>query len=209
MPCDVAQLADERLARFKRVVSGRINRAAWCRSAPPDGLRRCKSPTSAAALLPNERARLRIVQLELFMEGEGDERIPFDKRIDEIGYAQELAGAFTKDRRTAVKVMMLGKQVTRATANCFEAVLVESDGDRVVDPSELLKLYTKNKITRDQLVGVLSASASKCEKFLSKDQIDAISERKEKEPYVKVTRIKTAAETIVERIKRLAAAITS
>ena len=138
------------------------------------------------------------------MPGEGD-KIPFDKRIDEIGNAEDFVSEFVKDRRKGLKETLLAKGAERAEGDSHQAIIVESES-RTVDAAALLKLLQKGKIRESDFFSAIKASAEKCEKFLSQNDLEKICTRVTTKS-MKISQKKKAPIDLVACLKRLSSAI--
>ena len=132
--------------------------------------------------------------------------LPRDVRVDHIGFCNELATKLANDLKSAVKVRMDNDELTRVTGDYFEGQLVRSTVS-VVDPAKLLALWSKDKITRAQLLSALCVKKEPLAQFLTGAQIDAISETSPGTPQLRVTRIKGVELKLVDAVKNLGESI--
>lgn len=134
-----------------------------------------------------------------------DTKTPFDKRIDQIGLANELVKLYADPLKDALKEKFGKNQTQRAEGDLFDAILVESES-RSIDPEHLLKLFEKKKIDRGQLLSALKVKVDACEEFLSREQVDGIAE-KTKTTALRITRKKGVAVALLDCVRGICDAV--
>lgn len=197
---------DERIAQFKRVMQskGRTRKDLWRRIKPL-----AQGPTDSLSLTGPSRNGERPAphlgkQQELFMD-EQTLKAPFDKRIDQIGMANELVKLYTEDLKDGVKDSLTKKQADRAEGELFDAILVKSES-RSIDADAIIELFVKRKISRQQLCSALKVNVDACEEFLSREVVDGMSTTKATTS-LRITRKKGVALVLLDCLRGISAAI--
>jgi hypothetical protein len=103
--------------------------------------------------------------------------LPRDVRVDQIWFVNELQKHHVDDLKSAVKVRMTGDGLERVEGDFFEGLLV-TPTESTVDPAKLLNLYARDKITRAEMISVLSVRKEPLAKVLSGAEIAAMDESK-------------------------------
>jgi hypothetical protein len=128
-----------------------------------------------------------------------------EARLDPIGFAS-LLEPWAKDQRTGVKMSMIAKGAERATGDCFEG-LVYTFTPATIDTNKFVKLFERGGMSRAQFISCLTIKKDAAGEFLSRQEIEAISNEQMPVENLKVSRIKTVEVKLVDAVKRLAEAI--
>lgn len=121
-----------------------------------------------------------------------------DQRVDPIGFVKELQDQHADGLKQAVKGRMEAGDLERVRGDFFEGLLVRPNA-APVDPSDLLRLYERKSITREELCSALSVKKEPLAEFLTQRQIDKLAgEGTPATPRLCVSRIKGVEVTLVE-----------
>ena len=197
-----AQTGD-RFDRFRELLrAGKpIRRSNWRQYRPPVSI---DKPPHTERASPRRRSE-EPAQQELFMD---EAKIPFDKRIDQIGMAAELQKNFADALKSSVKVTMLEKSAERAEGDFFDAVITTSTS-RSIDPEDLFRLLKQEKITSKQFLSALKVNVDKCEEFLSRVDVEKLATRGAPTTTLRISRKKGVTVALVDCLKAIGSAIST
>jgi hypothetical protein len=133
--------------------------------------------------------------------------LPRDVRVDHLGLVGELVRQFAEPLKARVKASMDERETDRVEGDRFEALLVAGGVVQTIDPAKFLRLYERKLITRAQLLSALRVSADPAGEFLSRADIEKISEFKPSAAQLRVKRKAGVEVGLVEAVRSLAAAV--
>jgi len=125
-----------------------------------------------------------------------------DVRVDQLGIAAELQKQHVDNLTSAVKVRMTGEGLDTVEGDYFVGQLVETTVT-TIDPGKLLALYTKDKISRAQLLSALTVNKEPLKKFLSGGEIEKLGTTTAGTPQLRVTRMTPTPFKLVDALKGL------
>lgn len=125
-----------------------------------------------------------------------------DARIDHIGFVNELDKHFAGPINDAVKLKLVADNIDLAEGDFFQG-LYKPGHRSALDVEKFLRLYDKGKITREQFKSILTIRRDPATKFLTGDQLAAMSFALPPAPSLTVSRKKNVELPLVEVIKAL------
>lgn len=129
-----------------------------------------------------------------------------DARIDQLGFAKEVAKHFMEPLNGEVKQAMLSRGIDRATGNHFEAVLA-SPNETTIDSDKFLRKYEKKEMSRAQFLAAICIRKKEALVALSGDELAKISIVEPGTPRLTVPRLKGFEPSLADCITNLAEAI--
>lgn len=131
-----------------------------------------------------------------------------DTRVDHIGFVKELDKHFASPINDVVKAKLGSEGIDLAVGDFFQGLYLPGYR-RMIDPDRFLRLYDKGKITRAQLVSVMTINRKTASEFLSGNALDDLSVPLPDAPSLTITRKKNVELPLVEVIKALGPLIKS
>lgn len=130
-----------------------------------------------------------------------------DARVDQIGFANELAKQHIDGLKDAVKTRMLDGEVQLVEGDFFQGLLVAGGTVGTICPRKFHRLLKQGKITEDQFHACISVQRKPAEQYCSGKELDRMSEFKPASPRLVVSRKKGVEPSLVDAIRGLSKAI--
>ena len=125
-----------------------------------------------------------------------------DKRIDTLGFGDELTKQYLKDLRSTVKVKMINFGYACLTGAQFEGKLAGST-KRTVDVAKFYKLFKNGGMSEKDFLASISVSATDAEKVLHPKVLDKITNCEPGTPSLTVVRKKGVEIRLVDALEGL------
>lgn len=129
----------------------------------------------------------------------------FDKRVDQIGFADRLNKLHVADLRTEVKSSLIEKGMDLVAGDAFVGVLVSSN-EKTIDPKKFHGLIKKGVITEKQFFASIRVVNTDAARVLGKDAAAEVSTVTPASPRLVVSPKEGVEVSLVEALKGLAAA---